>query len=279
MKNILKIGIIAIFLATLPSCKNAKGIAVDVVAYNNPISSIAQHLIKDTDITVELLSKKGGCMHDYTLTAKEKAKVENASLVLLDNASSNVGIDIPIYTGDEVTSILIDGKYAVAGKKEQDEHGWLMPFEIIRYADNISKALIETYPESEEKITKNLASFKEEIAPYTMPVVFSISPLSTHAGLSKLVGYAHTLHQEAEEESALSPKRIQAEIDIAKEEGVKYVLVDKDFSNPPILKTIKKEFPNIKIIELSTITKSGEDIIKEYKNNYEKLKKLSENER
>lgn len=145
-----------------------------------------------------------------------------------------------------------------------DPHIWLDPALVKIQADNITKALIEKYPEDKEFFEENLAKFKENLEKFDSITSEKLKDLKTNKFMvyHPSWGYfakRYNLVQIPIEIEGKEPKPADLKelIKEAKEEGVKVIFVAPQFSQKSA-KTIAKE-TGAKVVEIDQLPKDWFD--------------------
>lgn len=128
-----------------------------------------------------------------------------------------------------------------------DPHLWLDPKRVMIQARTICQALVELDPERENLYRANLVSFLEDLERIDRELTEILAPLKgkTFYAFHPAFGYfadSYGLHQESVEVSGKepSPRQLASIIEKAKEEGVRVIFVQPQFS-PRLAESVARE--------------------------------------
>src|SRR5215210_6546735 len=106
---------------------------VQVIATTTIVADIARHVAGD-EVDVESLLPESASPHDYALSAKERARLDDADLVVAWGAGLEAGLEL----GDDALELAGD---------ERDPHVWMDPGLVADALPALADALAEADPD------------------------------------------------------------------------------------------------------------------------------------
>jgi ABC-type Zn uptake system ZnuABC Zn-binding protein ZnuA len=249
-------------LALLAGCRSSDDSAA-VVATTGIAADITRH-VAGPDMEVDSLLPGSTSAHGYSASAKDRAELENAELVVAFGSGLEEGLPLD---GLDV--------YELA-KHDEDPHVWMDPTFIISALPGLAEALAEADPEHREGYMRRADEYARELRALDEEV------LSTLAGIPpakrKLVTSHDSLGHFADHydfefvgapfgltpESEASASKVSDLIDAVEREDVPAVFAE-DSDNPEILRRIASE-TGAEVVDDLLIESFGDDV-----DSYEKL--------
>lgn len=175
-------GILAIALLVTGCCSCAPTRDEDgkilIVASFYPVYIFTLNLVDGIDgVEVQSMAQQNvGCLHDYTLTARDVKLLDDASLFVMNGAGMEGFIEdvyesvAGLKTVDSSAGIelLCNDEHAHSHEEASHSHNhsenahiWLSIDNAVKQIENIKNGICEEFPELEEKVTEN---FNEYIA-------------------------------------------------------------------------------------------------------------------
>ena len=140
-----------ILIFSVSSCDSKNENLVITSFYAN--NEITKELTKGTDIEIECLITGAIEPHDYELTAKQRARIEDAKLVIVN------GLGLEEYLTTLENNSNIKDKICYSNSEinqiDSDPHSFVSPLEAITITKTISKSLQAHFSESKDIISKN----------------------------------------------------------------------------------------------------------------------------
>lgn len=140
-----------ILIFSVSSCDSKNENLVITSFYAN--NEITKELTKGTDIEIECLITGAIEPHDYELTAKQRASIEDAKLVIVN------GLGLEEYLTTLENNSNIKDKICYSNSEinqiDSDPHSFVSPLEAITITKTISKSLQAHFSESKDIISKN----------------------------------------------------------------------------------------------------------------------------
>ncbi len=140
-----------ILIFSITSCNEKKENLVITSFYAN--NEITKELVKGTNIEVECLIKGAIEPHDYELSAKQRANLEDAKLIVVN------GLGLEEYLSSLESNNSIKGKICYSNSEideiESDPHSFVSPLKAITITKTISKSLQDNFNEYKDIISKN----------------------------------------------------------------------------------------------------------------------------
>ncbi len=241
--------------------------------------------INDIEVT-SIVTSTTGCIHDYTLTPSDMVKIEESNALVINGAGMESFVDdvksnypkLPIIEAS--TNItLIDGD---SEEEKYNAHVWMDPTKYIEQINNVSKRLIEIDPKHKKQYEENTNNYIDKINNLItkMPTNFDANKnkkvIIFHDAFEYLANYlglniVYTV--DMDHDTTLSANQINTIIKEIKDNDVKTLLVEKQFSND-VIKTIKNEV-SVNVYTLDTVVTGTDDLdayIKAMNNNINILK-------
>ncbi len=258
-----KLLILLLILPLLVACAN-KDTGKDIIAIDFP-SFDAVRAVMGGDDNVSMLLPPGSESHHYEPTPKDMIALSNAKLVVYAGGESDAWVDTILSSLDKnvQTFKLIDQVKLYKEEKKEgmtvdeededeiDEHVWTSPINEMEIVENLTRTLIDIYPEKKSELQSNCDSYIQDLK--TLDEDFrSVVASSKHKTL--IFGSRFPLRYFVEEygldyyaafpgcaeETEPSAKTIAFLIGKIKELGIGYVL-DIEFGSPLVASTIASE--------------------------------------
>lgn len=236
---------VAVLLAFASGCGSDSNGGVDVVTTNMIAGDIARN-VAGPDADVESLLPESASPHDYALSAKERAQLDEADVVVAWGAGLEAGFPL----GDDAVELSGD---------RRDPHIWMDPTLVAAALPEVADALAEADPD-------NASSYRAREAAYTRKLdrldrelrrTYSAIPgarrklVSSHDSLGYLVrrydfefvGAPFGITPGAEP----SAKRVASLIDRVERERVPAVFAE-DTDDPELMEEIGRE-ANVEVVD------------------------------
>lgn len=275
--------IIVLFYANLTKQENIK--ENKVVATFYPVYISLLNLTDGVDIQVENITKDvTTCLHDYSLTTNQMAKIEDANLVVINGMDmepfvKNLSKDIKILDSSKNT------KAIYTEHNEQNSHIYLDIDNYIIQTENICNGLVEIDVNNEDKYTENKIKFVDRLNVLKNEYITEKENLKDtkviiYNGaieyIANMLGLDVIANLEFDHDNGISSDELIDVIEKIKKEKIKYILVSSDYDKESI-STITKEL-DIDIIELDLFVygvESKDAYINVMKNNLNELKTMN----
>lgn len=255
-----------------------------------PIYIFTLNLTQEIDgLTVTCMAEQSsGCLHDYTLTARDAKLLNDADVFVINGAGletfledvSETVEDLPVVDSSEGIEFLCShhhGEEEHHGHNHEDNsHIWLSVENAKKQVLNIKNGLIKNYPQYEKQINKNY----EEYIVRLNGLSDELKSTYQAAQGQKIITF-HAAYEYMAEESGLeiieciesdeggepSAKKIAHICDIIPEQDVKAIFVEPDY-NGSAAEILAAE-TDVKIYVLNPVTRGEvtlsayEDIMRE----------------
>lgn len=290
MKTKIVIGIIliiSIFLLTGCAKTEVKSDNFKIVTSFYPMYIITKNVTDGANNIqlVNMTEQNTGCIHDYTITANDMKKIENADIFIQNGLGLEMFMDkiFTIYPNLKVLDTSKNIKNVIQDD-EVNPHVWMSIENYINQVKEISQALIQQNPENKqiyeqntEKYILNLEKYKNQYGEISQKLnnqkVICLNEALEYLLKDLKLEYVslHTDH----DENSMSAENIKNIIDKMNTENIKIILIGKDDSikNAEIL----ANETNSKIYRLDTAltgSTDGNEYIDVIKGNLEVLKSI-----
>ena len=272
-----------------PENRNDK---ITVAASFYPVYIFTLNLLDGIDeVDVECMAEQSvGCLHDYTLTAKDAKLLSDARVLVingggmesfLDDAPRSVGSFNVIDSSVDIVSVCHDDHHEHEDHHHENSHIWLSPDKAKKQITNIKNGLIKELPEYEKQIEENYADYikrldsLEEEQRDVLLATKGLKTISFHGAFEYLaldLGFeiCHTIESdEGYEPSAKVLASLSREIE---KENIKALFIAPDYEGSAA--EILKRETNTEIYTLNPII-SGEEKLTAYedamKSNYKMI--------
>lgn len=249
------------------------------------------------DVKVECMAEQSvGCLHDYTLTARDAKLLNDAKVLVVNGAGMESFLedafesveDLKVIDSSLNTEILCaeehhheDEEEEHSHHHEENSHIWLSVDNAKIQVENIKNGLIKEFPRWEEKIEENYGDYIERLNALVkerdalLPLTADLSVISFHGAyeyLEKDTGFEIKATLESDEGAEPSAKELAALSSCIVEENVGALFIEPNY-NGSGAKILSRE-TDIRIYVINPVI-SGEvkltayeDIMKE---NYENI--------
>jgi zinc/manganese transport system substrate-binding protein len=140
--------LICVAAALLAGCGSNSG-GVDVVATNTIAADIAQN-VAGPNAQVDSLLPESASPHDFALSAKDRAELEDADVVVAWGAGLEAGFDLP----DDAVE-LADGR--------DDPHMWMDPTLVAAALPRVAGALADADPDHADAYRRRAVAYGREL--------------------------------------------------------------------------------------------------------------------
>jgi zinc/manganese transport system substrate-binding protein len=231
----------ALLVLLANGCGDSDDGGVDVVATNAIAADITRH-VTGPDADVETLLPESASPHDYAASAKERAELEDADLVIAWGGELEKGLPL-----DE----LDDEPFEFAAPTP-DPHVWMDPILIAASLDELAQALGEADPEHAAAYEDRAAAYSRELQRLARGLDRSLAAIpperrklvTSHDALGyfvarfdfEFVGAPFGISPEAEP----SAEKVASLIERVKDEHVPAVFAE-DTDDPELMEEIARE--------------------------------------
>lgn len=279
----------------VPENQNSKTI---VAASFYPVYIFTLNLLNGIEeVSVECMAEQSvGCLHDYTLTAKDARLLSDARVLVINGAGMENFLEDAFESVENLNVIDSSLNIDIACKEEhnheeeneahhhhENSHIWLSLGNAELQVENIRNGLIKELPQYEKEIEDNYSDYikrldaLEDIRKSVLVQTKDMQIISFHGAYEYLaqdldIGICHTIEgDEGYEPSAKELANLSGEI---KDENVNALFVDPNYSGSAA--EILSRETNAKIYVVNPII-SGEENLTAYedimKENYETILK------
>lgn len=296
-------GILAIAMLVTGCCSctstRSKEEKTLIVASFYPVYIFTLNLVDGIDgVEVKSMAQQNvGCLHDYTLTARDVKLLDDASLFVMNGAGMESFIEdvyesveglktvdssagIEVLCEDEHTHS--QDEHAHEHSHSQNAHIWLSLDNAFKQVENIKNGICEEFPELEEKVTENFNKYIARLGKLVVQrddfaeQVKGKKVLSFHGAYEYMAaetGLVIIDTIESDEGGEPSAKELAHLTNEIEEQGVKALFIEPYYEGSAA-EILQKE-TNAKIYTLNPVT-SGDDSLTAYEDimseNYETLK-------
>lgn len=254
MKKMLCVFLVLSILALSACTGNApelqKGKAT-VAASFYPVYIFTLNLLNGIDeVSVECMAEQGvGCLHDYTLTAKDAKLLSDAAVLVINGAGMESFLQDAFHSVEDLKVIDSSENIDVACEEEhhgEDDHShhenshiWLSLGNAMLQVENIKKGLVKELPQYEAEIEDNYSDYikrlraLEDERKSILLSADAFNIISFHGAYEYLAqdlgfGISHTIEgDEGYEPSAKELAQLSNEI---KEDSIKAMFVYPNYS-------------------------------------------------
>jgi zinc transport system substrate-binding protein len=250
--------ILAVCIVALSGCSLVTAPAGDSVIATSfyPVYIFTLNLVDGIDgVTVMCMAEQSvGCLHDYTITAKDARIIDDADVLVINGAGMELFVE-DIYTSAENLTVIdsSEGVELLCGDSheghdhhdheghshEYNSHIWMSVGNAKVQVTNIKNGLIEKFPQFKEKIESNyddymmrldaLAEDIDEVSQYV-----NDKPVMTfhdaYAYLAEDMGFHVVSTVESGEGGEPSAMELASLSDEINEHGVKALFIEPDYS-------------------------------------------------
>ncbi len=253
MKKFLAL-LLCIPLVLLTGCTAKQSPDKKIIAVSfYPVYIFTLNIVDGIDeLSVECMAEQNtGCLHDYTITAKDARLISDCSIFVINGAGMEGFIEDLYHR--EADERIVDSSIGVericshtheeehsghSHDHEENSHMWLSVDNAIKQVENISGGIISAFPEYEEKIQKNtedylktLSELKEEIenAKAQLQGKSVVTFHDAYAYLAEDLGFHILTTIESDEGGEPSAKELAHISEEIKEHGVKTLFIEPDY--------------------------------------------------
>jgi ABC-type Zn uptake system ZnuABC Zn-binding protein ZnuA len=142
----------ALSLALAGCGGDAGGTGIDVVATTPVAADITRH-VAGHDAEIETLLPEGASPHDFSASAKDRARLEEADVVIAWGADLEAGL--PLEDLDLEPVELADG--------ERDPHVWMDPSYVALHLSRVTEGLVNADPAHTDAYRRRAAAYAERL--------------------------------------------------------------------------------------------------------------------
>ncbi len=255
-----------------------------------PIYIFTLNLTEDIDgVKVTCMAEQStGCLHDYTLTARDAKLLNDADVFVINGAGleaflgdiSETVEDLPIIDSSEGVELLCSQHHGEeehhGHSHENNSHIWLSVENAKKQVLNIKNGLVKNYPQHEKQINENYRSYLGRLNELSLELEKTYEAAQGHKIITFHAAYGYMAEEsgieiieciESDEGGEPSAKKIARLCDIIPEQGVKALFVEPDY-NGSAAEILAAE-TDVKIYALNPVTRGEaslgayEDIMRE----------------
>lgn len=298
MKRII-CSVLAISLLVTGCCSCAstrdKDEKILIIASFYPVYIFTLNLVDGIDgVEVRSMAQQNvGCLHDYTLTARDVKLLDDASLFVMNGAGMEGFIEDVYESVEELKTVdssvgiefLCEGEHSHSEEDShshnhsQNAHIWLSVDNAVKQVENIKNGICKEFPEFEERVTENFTEYTTRLENLAMKrdafaqQIKGKKVLSFHGAyeyLAEETGLVIIDTIESDEGGEPSAKELAHLTNEIKEQGVKAIFIEPYYEGSAA--EILQNETNAKIYTLNPVT-SGADSLTAYEDimseNYE----------
>lgn len=222
-----------------------------------PVYIFTLNLLDGIDgIKVECMAEQSvGCLHDYTLTARDAKLLSDARVLVVNGAGMESFLEDAFESAEGLkvidsslnTEILCTEEHHREDEEEEHSHRhneenshiWLSVDNAKIQVENIKNGLVKEFPECEEKIEENYGAYIERLNALIqerdalLPLTADFSAVSFHGAyeyLAKETGFEINATVESDEGAEPSAKELAHLSDQIVEENVGALLVEPNYN-------------------------------------------------
>ena len=271
---------------------------ITVAASFYPVYIFTRNLLDGVEgVKVECMAEQNvGCLHDYTLTAKDAKLLSDAQLLVINGAGMESFLEdafegvegLKIVDSSENAQVICPEEHSHSEEEnghshEGNSHIWLSADNALLQVESIKNGLVEELPQFKNQIEENYNNYVERLSALinerdsAIAQLEGFSAVSFHGGyeyLAKELGFEIIETIESDEGAEPSARVLAHLSDEIKSQGAAVLLVEPLYNGSAA--GILSAETNAEIIELNPVI-SGEDSLTAYedamKQNYETILK------
>ena len=254
MKKILCVFLVLSILMLSACTGNAPELQKDkatVAASFYPVYIFTLNLLNGIDgVNVECMAEQSiGCLHDYTLTAKDAKLLSDAQVLVINGAGMESFLQDAFQSVEDLRVIDSSENIDVACKEEhhheeehahhENSHIWLSLGNAKLQVENIKNGLVKEFPQYEVKIEENYSDYTKRLNALEderKSILLStkdVNIISFHGAYEYLAqdlgfGISHTI--EADEGYEPSARELAQLSNKIKEDSIKALFINPDYS-------------------------------------------------
>lgn len=209
-----------------------------VVTSFYPIYIGAMNVIGDTQGVAlsNLTENQGGCLHDYQLTAADMKKLEGADVFIINGGGMEVFLEQIKRAYPELT--IIDTSVGIE-TEEGNAHYWIDPQRYRLQLSNIEKGLAALDKAHKAEYAKNRETYEKQIEQVEEKMLAAMKSFPKERAvlfhdafyyLAKRLDIEVVYSIELEEDTSLNTGEIAKIVDRARQEKVRLLFTEKQFS-------------------------------------------------
>lgn len=242
----------------------------ELLCTSYPLYKITENLTRDLDVSLSYIdSAQSGCSHDYSLTPRDRMRVEQADLLIIVGRGMDEGM--LRRTGERKSGTLINSSATVSDlifydKHHVNPHFFVAPRYRIEMAREIASGLIQFQPDWKTTVELNRDLYLRELEALVQegealrPKLAGLKVLVQHASLDYLaaeLGFEVAGVLQGADGEELSSAGMLKLLRLIREEQVQAIVNEPGYSDR-IARTLAKE-AGIAFFELDPVTSGGED--------------------
>lgn len=208
-----------------------------VVTSFYPMYIAAMNVVGDTQ-GVELSNlteNKGGCLHDYQLTAADMKKLESADVLIVNGGGMEAFLDKIEKAYPELP--IIDASAGIQ-TEEKNAHYWVDPEKYKEQLLNIENGLSRLDGEHSKSYAKNRKAYEKQVNQVEEKMISALEAFPAEKAvlfhdafyyLASRLGIQVVYSVELEEDTSLNTGEIAEIVDRVKEEKVRLLFTEKQF--------------------------------------------------
>lgn len=252
-----------------------------VAATTAPVAQLACAIAEGTDVRITgIISDSVSCLHDYSLTVRQMQTLEQSELLLISGAGLEDFMEdvLPEEKTVDCSQGIALLQQAHGEHSHPDPHIWLDPDNAAMMAQNICRALSQTYPDHAEAFQANTDALLVDLAQLKAWGQSELSELTTNkiitfhdgfAYLAKAFGLEILASVEEESGSEASAADLTEIIDLVREFKLPCVFTERNGSDAAA--SVISAETGVKVCALDTVM-GGSDYFEAMKANITTLK-------
>lgn len=218
-----------------------------------PVYIFTLNLLNGIDeVNVECMAEQSvGCLHDYTLTAKDAKLLSDAQVLVINGAGMERFLqdalgrveNLKVIDSSEDIELICNEEHH--HEEEHDDHHhenshiWLSLVNAKKQVENIKKGLLKEFPQYENRIEENYSCYikrievLEEEQKSVIPLVKSLEVISFHGAFEYLaedIGFNISATIESDDGYEPSAKELAELSNKIKDNNIKALFVDPNYS-------------------------------------------------
>lgn len=277
--------VLVLCIVAMSGCSLISSLEGNVIATSfYPVYIFTLNLVDGIDdATVMCLAEQNsGCLHDYTITAKDARIIDDADVLIINGAGMELFVEDLYESHKEL--VIIDSSEGVetfcgdshegheheGHSHEQNAHIWMSVENAKKQVENIKNGLIREFPQYKEQIEKNydsyiarLDSLSEDIAAASEQVK-DVPVMTFHDAYSYLardMGFHIVDTVESGEGGEPSARELAHLADEITEHSVKALFIEPDYSGSAA--EILSRETGVSVYTLNPVTK-GDAVLTAY---------------
>lgn len=206
-----------------------------------PVYIVAKNVADGVDgvRVVNMTPPVTGCLHDYSITASDMMKLENASVFLYNGAGMESFIEkIAVKYPALKRSSLTDGIKLLGGKGEPNPHVWVSVTNVIRMVENCAAVLSEADSRNAASYGRNAARYIGELKALKRDIDSALKGYSGRRIITFHEAFPYFAAEynltiaaviEREPGSEPSARELSETINLVRREGIKHLFAEPQY--------------------------------------------------